>query len=186
MIRNEYVFEDTNFIYDTNWAGEYREDDRYPVRDGRRSGNIVIPSKELAMEMLEDGFSVRETTPNPEFDSDSQPEYFIKVNMGFVKDGYRSDPHKIGVLGPDGYVTLLNADTVGMLDRKFKAGGSIRIKPNSVCCVLRPYTKGERPSLWVNELYVEQDAEMDHFGDRFRTRPVDRLDNAMYNLDQCY
>jgi hypothetical protein len=178
MIRDEYVFEDTNFAYDTNFAGEYRDDDMYPERNGSRSGNIVIPSKALAAEMYDDGFNVKWTKGNVE--RGEEPEPYIKVSVGFIADNetfnkrFKSNPKKIGVLGADGYVTLLHADTIGILDRKLKSGDGIRIKHDSVCCVARPYinTQTGKPSLWVSELYVEQDVENEHWGDRYKVRPM--------------
>lgn len=169
-MRNEYVFEDTNFIYDTNFAGENREDDNYSNKDHRRFGNIIIEDPDLVAEMIADGFNVRKEKARPD-DPDYVPSFFIKVNLGFIDDGYKYDPKKIGVLGEDGYITRLYADTVGQLDRKYQRGGHIRIKPNSVCCVARPYTKGDHPTLWINELYVEQDSENEHWSDRYRERP---------------
>lgn len=160
-MRNLYVFENTDFIFQTNLAGEYRKEDRYP--SSTRTCNIIIPDLDLAQEMIEDGFSVRVTRPKEGYEEDFIPEYFIKATLKFKNEGGAGNP-TVCYVDADGYSVPLSAETVGEIDH-------MRIKRGSVCVSASPYTKGEHPTLYIRQLYVTQDVDADPWASRFPRRP---------------
>lgn len=164
MLRSRYILEDTNFIFKTNFAGEFRKEDRYP--SSARTCNIVIPDVALAEEMFNDGFNVRQTKPSEGYEEDFEPEFFVKATLKFQSEGSRSNP-VVNLIGADGFSTPLDENTVGNLD-------NIRLRRNSVRVVLSPYTKGgDHPTLYIQTLYVEQDLDDDPWAKDFPRRPRD-------------
>lgn len=164
--RKQYVFRDTDFVYRTNLAGEYREEDMYHTEG--RSACIRIPSEEMAEELKRDGFKVKYTKENPEYDRKAEP--YVNVKLKFKEDKSRGTVKRnprIGVFrddNPEG--VSLNYETVGQLDNRRDENGlrkdGIRIKENGVTCVCSPYIKqGKQPTLYINELYVKQDLDND-------------------------
>ena len=163
-MRSRYVIENTNFIFKSNLAGEYRKEDRYP--SNARTCNIIISDPEMVQEMIDDGFNVRETKPNDGYEEDFVPEYFVKATLKFQSEGARSNP-VVCVVDPDGYSIPLNEDTVGNLD-------TMRIRRNSVRAILSPYTRGgDHPTLYIQTLYAEQDLDNDPWAGQFPRRPRD-------------
>lgn len=160
-MRDRYYLENTNFIFRTNLAGEWRKDDQYP--SNARVCNIIIPDEDLAAEMIEDGFNVRKTRPSEGYEEDFEPEFFIKATLKYRSEGGAGDPN-VGIRGDDGYTTYFDEETVGQMDH-------LRIKRDSVCATLSPYTKGAHPTLYVRELFADQDLGDDHWSDRFKRRP---------------
>lgn len=164
MLRSRYILEDTNFIFKTNFAGEFRKEDRYP--SSARTCNIIIPDVALAEEMFNDGFNVRQTKPSEGYEEDFEPEFFVKATLKFQSEGSRSNP-VVNLIGADGFSTPLDENTVGNLD-------NIRLRRNSVRAVLSPYTKGgDHPTLYIQTLYVEQDLDDDPWAKDFPRRPRD-------------
>ena len=158
-MRNRYYLEDTNFIYQTNLSGEWRKEDRYP--SNARTCNIIIPDPELVQEMIDDGFNVRQTKPNEGYEEDFVPEYFIKATLKYKSEGGAGNPN-VSIVGEDGYSDELDEYSVGQIDH-------MRLKKDSVCATLSPYTKGEHPTLYIQALYVTP--EEDHWSGRFPRRP---------------
>lgn len=159
-MRNRYFLEDTNFIYQTNLAGEYRKEDRYP--SNARTCNIIIPDPELAQEMIDDGFNVRQTQPREGYEQDFMPEYFVKATLKFKSEGGAGDP-SVCYVDEDNCSVALDEETVGEIDH-------MRIRRNSVCATLSPYTKGAHPTLYIRQLYVQQDVDDDPWAKRFPRR----------------
>lgn len=155
-MRRRYMIENTSFIFDTHFSGKKRESDRFPVTT--RNYNVIIPDRDLAAEMYDDGFDVRQTKPREGHEEDFEPEYFVKAQLKFKSEGGYSDPQvRLIKEDQDGKYTVdLDEDTVGELDE-------IRLRRGSVCVTLSPYTKGggEHPTLYTQVLYVEQDMETD-------------------------
>lgn len=164
-MRNRYYLEDTNFIFKPNLAGERRKEDNFPTNT--RNCSIIIPDPEMAEEMYRDGFNVKMTKPREGDEEDFVPEYYVRVTLKFRSEGGAMDPN-IGIRGADGYTTFFDEETVGQMDH-------LRIRRNSVCATLSPYTKRdpEHPTLYISELFADQDLEDDHWSDRFVRRPRD-------------
>lgn len=162
-MRDRYYIENTNFIFKTNLAGERRKEDRYPSNS--RTCNIIIPDPEMVQELIDDGFNVRQTQPKEGCEEDFVPEYFVKATLKYRCEGGATDPN-VGIRGADGYTTYFNHETVGQMDH-------LRIWRDSVCATLSPYTKGDRPTLYIRELFADQDLENDYWSSRFPRRPQD-------------
>lgn len=156
-MRDRYMIEDSNFIFKTNLAGEYRKEDRYP--SNARTCNIIINDPSLAAEMLDDGFNVRKTRPNEGYEEDFEPEFFVKATLKYKSEGGARNP-VVCVVDGNGESTPLNEETVGQIDH-------MRIERDSVCATLSPYTKGEHPTLYIQALYVKQDLDDDYWASKF-------------------
>lgn len=146
--------DDTNFIWNTNFSGD-------PARDSfgsdARKANIIIPTREQAMELLEAGFNVKETKPKPGSEEDFVPTYFVSVSINYDTKW----PPNIYLVSGNAEPKLLNANTVGNID-------SCRVK--NVNVVLNPYynQRTRRNSLYVRTMYVEQDLETDPYASRYQ------------------
>lgn len=160
-MRARYEIEGTNFIYKPHFAGKTRPEDRYPCTS--RNVDIIIP-EDLAMEMLEDGFRVRETSPSPGHEEGFIPEYFVNCKALFQSEGARRNPI-ICLVDQDGLSNPLDEETIANLD-------DIRIARNSVDVVLSPYTKGggQHPTLYIQSLYVRQEIDDDPFARKYPRR----------------
>lgn len=175
-MRDYYRFEDTRFYGNTNWAGEYRREDLYPSTD--RHGCIIIPDKDLAMEMKADGFKVHATKPYGDDDPDQfEPEYFVDCYIKFIVDGAKSDP-RVFIIDEDNYEIPVGAETMKMFDYDDDRGGRSRrrrmlIKPNGVTVLCRSwrYTPDSSPKLFVNVMRVKQDTELDPWAGMYKRRP---------------
>lgn len=165
-MRRRFVFEDTNFIFTTHFAGKKREGDRFPVNG--RSCKIIIPSKELAEELLDSDFDVKKTTPPEGRENEFEPEFYINCQIKYKSEGGADDPI-ICLVKEDRhgreYSVDLDIETIDNLD-------NIRFARNTVCATLSPYTKGggDHPTLYVKTLYVKQDVESDPWRARFPRR----------------
>lgn len=161
-MRSRYIIEHTNFIFKPNLAGEYRKEDRYP--SNARTCNIIIPDLDLAQEMIDDGFNVRQTRPAEGYEEDFIPEYFVKATLKFQSEGSRSNP-VVCMVDADGYSAPLDENTVGNLDE-------IRIRRGGVDVVLSPYTKGggAHPTLYIQSLYAAVDFEDDPWAKKYPRR----------------
>ena len=145
--------ENTKFIFKTNFSGDPERDNF--GSDARRA-NIIIPDPEMAMDMLRDGFNVKQTKPKPD-EEDFEPTYFVAVNVNYDTEW----PPRIYLVSGDAEPVLLDEESVGMLDRCYVL---------NVNAVLNPYRNQRtgRSSLYVRTMYVEQDIEDDPFAHRYR------------------
>lgn len=107
-----------------NFAGRPTGMDR---RGGNRSFMIQIDNEEDALRMREDGWNVktyisRATEDNP----DPAPRYQLTVKVRFDNDKYATH---VNMVAPNGVVTELNEDTVGMLDNARISSADLLIHP---------------------------------------------------------
>ena len=149
------TIENTRFIYKTNFQGD-------PARDtygsDARQGNIVIPSYEQAMELMDEGFNVKQTKPR-EDDEDFELEYYVSVKLNYDSPW----PPKVYLVVGNNEPVLLDEDSIREVDE-----GRVL----NVNVILNPY-ENERTrtkSLYVRTMYVEQDVEADPFAARYARR----------------
>ena len=155
--RNLIHIENTNFIFATNFSGDPERD---TFGSDARKANIIIPSYEQAMELMEAGVNVKATKPRPDEDeSEFVPTYYAAVRVSYDSDW----PPKIYLVSGDAEPVLLNEDTVNTIDRCYVL---------NVNATLNPYTNERtgRTSLYVRTMYVEQDIEDDPFAHRYARR----------------
>lgn len=123
-----------------NFSG--RPDKPHP-RGGFRSFSVILPDNELAQEMTNDGWNVRMLKPG-EGDEGPVPYLTVKVN-------YDSDyPPAIYTIS-GGKKKLLNADTVGKLDRTRFIKADVRISPFTY---IDRDSGEERLSAYVRDMYI--------------------------------
>lgn len=146
----------SRFIFNTNFEGN-PEKDRF--RSPERKGNLIIPDKRLAREMMDEKFNVKMTKPRPGYEEDFEPEYYISVKMNFKS----RRPPKIMLVDENGPMPLTE-DTVSTIDI-LQENHAIK-NVNALCNV---YHNNDRDSnsLYVSVMYVEQDVERDPYADLY-------------------
>lgn len=150
MENNKLVLiEDTRFIFETNFSGDPKRD-KFGKDD--RNFNIILPD-DIATQLIDEGFNVKCTKPNDEYDA----QYFVKVNVKFEC----KYPPRIYLVSGDNKPELLNESTVGIID------GAYVKKVNAT--LSKYYSiKNDKWSLYVRVLYVEQEVDNDPFAARYR------------------
>ena len=147
--RNTVEINDARIIY-PNFAGAPT---KFNPRGGDRDFHIVIPTQELAEELLAEGYNVKIRAPREEGE---EPFRYMKIKVNF--GGFR--PPAIYVESGSVRRTL-DEETVGELDR-------IRIKCADMD--IRPYDwvsgNGEGRTAYLQSIYVVQD--VDRFADRYQ------------------
>lgn len=145
--------ENSRFIFNTNFAGD-PEKDRFG--SDARQANLVIPSYEQAMELLDMGLKVKQTNPRPGEEEDYQPTYFVAIKANYDSDW----PPKIHLVSGDSDPVLLDEESVGRIDKCYvlNVDAVLNIYENS-----RTGTK----SLYVRTMYVTQDVEDDPFAAKY-------------------
>lgn len=148
--------ENTNFIWRTNFSGD-------PERDSfgsdARQANIIIPDPDMAMELLEDGFNVKQTKPKEGEEEGFTPTYFVTIKVNYDTNW----PPKIYLVSGDAEPVLLDEESIDILDKSYVL---------NVNAILNPYQNPRtgRSSLYVRTMYVEQDVEDDPFAHRYARR----------------
>jgi hypothetical protein len=148
--------ENTNFIWRTNFSGD-------PERDSfgsdARKANIIIPDTEMALDMRDAGFNVKETRPKEGEEEGFVPTYYVAINVNYDTDW----PPKIYLVSGDSEPVLLDEESVDILDKCYVLNVNV---------VLNPYQNQRtgRSSLYVRTMYVEQDVEDDPFAHRYVRR----------------
>lgn len=160
----------TKFIFRTNFAGDPAKD---KYKSTTRRGNLIIPDEEQALEMADAGYNVKQTRPREGEEEGFEPTYFVPIIIGYghpkkkpkvylVKEDKRAkfeDPDAEPV-----YVrTELTEDNVGIIDDIYVL---------EVKATLNPRYSVERDSwtLYVSQLYVEQDEDNDPWADQYNWR----------------
>lgn len=165
--RQKVNIDDTRFIYATNFSGD-------PSRDrfgsDKRRVNVVIPTQELADQLVALGVKVRQTKPNPErtYDEPFVPTYFAPVTINMES---KWPPHVYWIT-TTGKRLLCDIDTIGQLD-------FIRVK--NVCVQANLVEKRNTPgeySLYADVMYVEQDADTDPYAERYARYAAPEADMA--------
>ena len=145
--------ENSRFIFNTNFAGD-PEKDRFG--SDARQANLVIPSQEQAMELLDMGLKVKQTNPRPGEEEDYVPTYFVAIKVNYDSDW----PPKVYLVSGDSDPVELDEESVGRIDRCYvlNVDAVLNIYENS-----RTGTK----SLYVRTLYVTQDVDDDPFAAKY-------------------
>lgn len=147
------TIEGTRFIWRTNFSGD-------PERDSfgseARKASIVIPDERQALEMLDQGFNVKKTSPKPGEEEGFVPTYYVTINVNYDTDW----PPKVWLISGDSDKILLDASTIDILDKCYIL---------NVDVVLNPYQNKRtgKSSLYVRTMYVTQDVEDDPFAARY-------------------
>lgn len=151
--RQLITIENTRFIWRTNFSGD-------PERDSfgseARKADVVIPSYEQAMELIHQGFNVKNTKPRPGEEEGFEPTYFVTINVNYDTNW----PPKIHLVSGNSDPVLLDADSIDILDKIYVLGVDV---------VLNPYRNQRtgKSSLYVRTMYVKQDVEDDPFAHRY-------------------
>lgn len=147
------MLEDTNFIYNTNFSGD-PERDRFG--SDARKANIIIPTEEQALRMMDEGYNVRRTSPSEGEEEGFNPTYFVSASLNYDTKW----PPKVYLVSDNAEPRELDEQSVGILDKCY-------IK--NVNAVLNPYYNARTglKSLYVRTMYVEQDISDDPFRGRY-------------------
>ena len=159
-----YRFEDTRFIFATNFSGDPKRDN---FGDTRRKVNLIIPSEAQAKELTKKGFKVRQTKPG-KYDTPEEfvPEYYIMVQVKYRKNSGEpvKYPPNVKLVIPGKDPVAMSEETVGSLDH-------IRVKNVNCVSSARDYVDRDgKPgkNLFARTMYVEQDMDYDPFAERYR------------------
>lgn len=147
--------ENTKFIFRTNFSGD---PDRDNFGSDARKFNIIIPNENQAMQMIKQGFNVKQTKPKPN-DEDFIPTYYVSVNINYDTNW----PPKIYLVSGNAEPVLLDEESVGAIDACYVL---------NVNATLNPYynQRTGKSSLYVRTMYVEQDIEEDPWASRYARR----------------
>lgn len=151
--RRLIMLEDTNFIYTTNFSGD-PERDRFG--SDARKANVIIPTYEQAMQLMNEGFNVRQTNPPAGEEEGFEPTYFVSVSLNYDTKW----PPKVYLVSDGADPRELDEEGIDILDKCY-------IK--NVNVVLNPYHNDRtgKKSLYVRTMYVEQDVSDDPFKSRY-------------------
>ena len=144
MAGTKVRFENTNFIFRTNFSGD-------PSRDTygstARKANIKV-SEELKPQLEAMGLNVKTTKPKPGFEDDFEPTHFIAIRVNY--NSYSAP--EIYLVTPGAPPVLLDEESVGVLDTVYVTN------VNCECNVYHNEARGTT-SLYVNVLYVEHEPQ---------------------------
>lgn len=147
------TFENTKFIFTTNFSGDPNRDN-FGSRE--RKANVVIPTKEQADLLADQGFKVRVTRPRPGYEDEFIPEYYIAVKLNY---GGRRPPRVFMVRDGRNPISL-DESTVSEIDYS---------RISNVNMVCNPYHNEARGTntLYIQTMYVEVNTDFDPFADRY-------------------
>lgn len=159
VYRDPIFVENTKFIFRTNFAGDPSKD---KYKSTTRRGNLIIPDPEMADEMAAAGYNVKQTRPHDGEEDGFEPIYFVPVIIGY---GHPKRKPKVYLVS-NGVPAELDEENVGMIDDVYVL---------NVNATLNPRYNPDRDSwtLYVSQLYVEQDVAYDPWADRYNWRPED-------------
>lgn len=158
--RKQVEFNDTRFIFNTNFDGDPEKDN---FGSSERKGNVVIGDHELAEELRRDGFNVRTTKPRPGYEDEFVPEDYIAVKVNFnTPPGLK--PPKICLVSANGNPIPLDEESIKTIDELQLSRSITNV---NVTCNLR-YNKDGRNTLYVQYMYVEQDVDNDPYAARYQ------------------
>lgn len=148
--------EDTRFIFETNFSGDPSRD---RFRSTQRRANVIINNPDLAQELIDEGFNVRETRPREGEEDGFVPTYFVAIKAKYDSKW----PPKIYLVSGESEPVLLDAETVGQIDQ---------ISVENVCVQLNTRYGENGNSLYIRTMYVEQGVGNDPFAARYARRRV--------------
>ena len=157
-------FDDTRFIFATNFSGDPKRD---RFKDSRRKVNVIIPSEQQAKDLTKAGFKVRATKPG-QYDNPDEfvPEYYVLVQVKYRKDD--GEPVKYP---PDVYLVTEGNEPVKMTEETVGCLDHIRVRNVNCIATVRDYIdKDGKPAkgLFARTMYVEQDMMDDPYAARYR------------------
>ena len=151
MENNKIVsIENTRFIFETNFSGDPRRD---KYGSDRRYANIIIP-EELAEELIDEGFNVRNTDPK---DGEYEKTYFVRATVNYDS----KFPPRIFLVFADNPPELLDSKSVSIIDTMYIR--NVNVIPSKYY-----NAKMDKWSLYVRTMYVEQELDNDPFAARYR------------------
>ena len=148
--------ENTRFIFETNFSGDPSRD---RFRSTQRRANVIINNPDLAQELIDEGFNVRETRPREGEEEGFIPTYFIAIKANYDSKW----PPKIYLVSGDSDPVLLDAETVGQIDQISVDNVNVQLNTR--------YTENGN-SLYVRTMYVEQGVGNDPFAERYARRRI--------------
>lgn len=147
------AIENSRFIFTTNFSGDPNRDN-FGSRE--RKANIIIPSKEQADKLAEEGCKVRVTRPRPGYEDEYVPDYYVTIKLNY---GGRRPPRVFMV--KDGRNPIpLDENTVAEIDYA-------RVSNVNVVCNLYHNDARGTTSLYIQTMYVEVNTDYDPFADRY-------------------
>lgn len=154
--RDHVFISDTKFIFRTNFAGDPAKD---KYKSNTRRGNLIIPDEAQALELADSGYNVKQTNPREGEEEGFTPTYFVPIIIGYSHPRKRPKVYLV----TNGVPTELDEDTVGMIDDVYVT---------NVNATLNPRYNPDRDSwtLYVSQLYVEQDVDDDPWAERYNWR----------------
>lgn len=165
MANDRIVIENTKFIYRTNFSGD-PANDRFGSPE--RKGNVILP-RDVAMQMREDGYNVRETHPREDDDPETfEPTYYVAAKVAYRTRAGEPVKYPPNIyLVDEGYEPVkLDEDTIATLD-------AIRAKDVNVVMSGREYDPiNHRKSLYIRTMYVTKGEDDDPWANRFTRGPV--------------
>ena len=157
--RNNLVFlENTRFIYRTNFAGA--PDEKYASTT--RYGNIIIPDPEIAEELVDEGYAVKETRPKQGEEEGFVPQFYVKAILNYDSEVAKNKPPKVYLVEHNFEPELLGPDNVGLIDEIYVL--------NVKATLEKSYSKRyDKKLLYVKVMYVEHDMLDDPWADGYRS-----------------
>lgn len=152
MIGNIVEIRNTRFLFRTNFAGDPSKD---RFKDTRRKASLIIPDEQLAHDLMEEGFNVKQSKPSE--DSDYPPEYYVNVIANFNS----KIPPKVYLVCGSEEPRRLDEETIGIIDD---------IRVDNVNVILNPWIKDQFHSLYITTMYVEQKMDYDPFAEEYERR----------------
>lgn len=145
-------FRDTNFIFKPNFSGDPSKD---RFGSSERKAQIIIPTKEQANYLAQNGFNVRVFTS---IDDEGVEHSVYHIT---IRANYNANTPPTIYMVKNGKKVLMHADNVGEID-------SARVTNVKVSC--NPYQKnpGGPITLYINYMYVEVESFLDPFADEYR------------------
>lgn len=115
--------EDTQFIYERNLAGDPEKSGKF--RSTTRYVNVIIPSEEQAMAMMEEGINVKCTKPREGFEEEYIKKFFVKCIAN-----YKSQmPPAIYLVMGNSAPVLLDEQSVNQIDMVYVLNVKVALNP---------------------------------------------------------
>lgn len=165
--KNFINLENTNFIWQTNFAGDPSKD---RFGSSIRRASIIIPDVDLAMDLMDEGFNVRVTNPREGEEEGFEPRYFANTIVRYDS----KKPPKIYLGSENTPYELLNEDTVGEIDECYVLKVDAKIN--------KYYRKDGKRILYVDVMYVTYDNEQDPYAVKYNKNKYN-VEKLAHELD---
>lgn len=145
--------ENTNFIWQTNFAGDPTQD---RFGSTARRASIIIPDVDLAMDLIDEGFNVKTTRPREGEEEGFEPKYFVDIKARYDSKW----PPKIYLGSEDTPYELLDEETVGEIDQHYILNVDVQLNKYE--------NRNGNKSLYIRTMYVTYDVSEDPFASKYR------------------